>query len=206
MDWIEVVGFCGTGLTLGAWSMRSSLWLRSMGLASSVAFLSYGALAGSLPVVATELVLLPLNAWRLWQLLLVRRLVRVQGPSLDWLLPHATHETLDAGAVIVREGDVEGRLTVLLSGRVVDSGVGGLLGSALPHGRTEERRTLVALTEVSVARVDLAALEDAALESPMLAARLARLAVEAMRGALEGSGKADVALPHRSAELDGVAA
>lgn len=66
-DWIEWIGFMGTGLTLAAWGMRGAVALRVTGLASSVAFLSYGLLSGSLPVVVTELLLFPLNGFRLWQ-------------------------------------------------------------------------------------------------------------------------------------------
>lgn len=47
--------------------MRGAVALRVTGLASSVAFLSYGLLSGSLPVVVTELLLFALNGFRLWQ-------------------------------------------------------------------------------------------------------------------------------------------
>lgn len=67
LDWIEWVGFAGTGLTLAAWGMKGPVALRVTGLASSVAFLSYGLLSGSLPVVVTEMLLMPLNGWRLHQ-------------------------------------------------------------------------------------------------------------------------------------------
>ncbi len=76
-DWIECIGFLGTGLTLGAWGMKGAVALRLMGLASSVAFFTYGMLLGSLPVMATELLLFPLNGFRLWQHL--RETARAQG-------------------------------------------------------------------------------------------------------------------------------
>lgn len=72
-DWIEIIGFAGTGLTLAAWGMRDATHLRVAGMASSVAFLAYGLLSESWPVVATEAVLLPLNGFRLWQLRAERR-------------------------------------------------------------------------------------------------------------------------------------
>ena len=74
-DWIEMIGFAGTGLTLAAWGMRDATHLRVAGMASSVAFLAYGLLTESWPVVATEAVLLPLNGFRLWQLRAERRTV-----------------------------------------------------------------------------------------------------------------------------------
>lgn len=69
MDWVEIIGFCGTALTFAAWGMKDAVTLRAFGIASSLAFLSFGLLSEAWPVVATELLLLPLNGLRLWQLL-----------------------------------------------------------------------------------------------------------------------------------------
>lgn len=71
-DWIEWIGFTGTGLTLAAWGMKGPVALRVTGLGSSLAFLCYGLLSGSLPVILTELLLIPLNGWRLSQHLRAR--------------------------------------------------------------------------------------------------------------------------------------
>lgn len=83
MDWVEIVGFVGTGLTFAAWGMRGAVALRTFGIASSVAFLSFGLLSETWPVVATELVLLPLNSFRLWQLLAERRSLGAIGLPLE---------------------------------------------------------------------------------------------------------------------------
>ncbi len=63
--WVELLGFVGGGCTVAAYAMRGIMALRLTAVASSVAFLGYGALTGSLPIVAMELALLPINAWRL---------------------------------------------------------------------------------------------------------------------------------------------
>jgi CRP/FNR family transcriptional regulator, cyclic AMP receptor protein len=69
LDPVELVGYAGTTLTITAYAMRDSVRLRLAGIGSSVAFLAYGVLSGSWPVVATELILLPLNSYRLFELL-----------------------------------------------------------------------------------------------------------------------------------------
>lgn len=66
-DWIEWIGFMGTGLTLAARGICGAVALRVTGPASGAAFLSCGLLSGSPPVMVTELLLFPPNGFRLWE-------------------------------------------------------------------------------------------------------------------------------------------
>lgn len=66
--WVEAVGFIGSFLTILTYSMKRMLWLRIAAVLSCLAFVTYGALIGSLPLVLMELTLLPLNGWRLLEL------------------------------------------------------------------------------------------------------------------------------------------
>lgn len=68
-DWVETIGFAGTGLTIVAYGMRRLIPLRIAGILSSVAFLVYGLLIHSYPFVLMELTLLPINLYRLLELL-----------------------------------------------------------------------------------------------------------------------------------------
>ncbi len=198
MDWVEMVGFAGTGLTFAAWAMKGALPLRLFGIASSVAFLSYGALLGSWPVMVTEMVLLPLNAARLWQLMRLRHGLR-EDDGLGWLIAHGRRARHAAGATLVVGGDVAPCLTILVEGRA--GGLGGdepvLLGEAIPFARRRERRWLLAEGPVEVVRVDLSSLEAAAAEDAGLCLRLARLVACGMAGA-EKAGAA-VIVPLRAA-------
>jgi hypothetical protein len=66
--WIETIGFLASGLTVLTYLMRDMLWLRVVAVTNCTAFLVYAALIGSTPIVLMELVLLPINAWRLLEL------------------------------------------------------------------------------------------------------------------------------------------
>lgn len=186
-DWIEIIGFAGTGLTLAAWGMKCSTHLRIAGIASSVAFLVYGLLTQAWPIIATEVVLLPLNAFRLWQLLALRRAARRGSEDgWDWLLAHASELRITAGTPVVRQGEMASHLTLIRSGQVVAAngmlGAGQFAGDGLPFdaGRCESR-TLFAATDLVVARVGLAALERRALEDAALCQRLVRMTLSALR-------------------------
>jgi len=72
-EWIELVGYAGTGFTVVAYGMKRIVPLRIAGILSSVAFLSYGMLMQSYPLVLMEVLLLPINAYRLYEILVERR-------------------------------------------------------------------------------------------------------------------------------------
>jgi len=72
-SWIEAIGYAGTGFTILAYSAKNLIPLRIVAILSSLAFLIYGLLAESYPLVLMEVVLLPINTFRLVELLTARR-------------------------------------------------------------------------------------------------------------------------------------
>jgi CRP/FNR family transcriptional regulator, cyclic AMP receptor protein len=66
---IEAIGYCGTLATVATYSMRSIVPLRVAGIASSLFFITYAAIMGVWPMLLSEFVILPINCWRLYQVL-----------------------------------------------------------------------------------------------------------------------------------------
>jgi hypothetical protein len=66
--WIEAIGFIGSGLAVLTYWMRDMFVLRIQAVAGCLVFIAYGAMIGSYPLLAMELLLLPINAWRLFEL------------------------------------------------------------------------------------------------------------------------------------------
>ena len=69
MIWIEALGYAGTAFTVLAYSMRRLMPLRIVAILSSVSFLVYAGLIGSAPLMLMEAILLPINTWRLIELI-----------------------------------------------------------------------------------------------------------------------------------------
>ncbi|MGI6245792.1 MAG: YgjV family protein [Pseudochelatococcus sp.] len=69
---MELIGYCGTAVTTVAYAMKTSIRLRVAGMLGGMAFLAYGGLTGNNPVMLMQMVVLPLNALRLVEILLVR--------------------------------------------------------------------------------------------------------------------------------------
>lgn len=72
-DWIEAIGYAGTAFTILAYGAKHLIPLRIAAILSSLAFLTYGLLAQSYPLVLMEAVLLPINTFRLLELVAGRR-------------------------------------------------------------------------------------------------------------------------------------
>lgn len=64
---MNLLGYAASTLVLATFCMRQMLALRLTAIASNLAFMAYGLLAGLDPVLLLHVMLLPLNAWRLAQ-------------------------------------------------------------------------------------------------------------------------------------------
>ena len=92
MDWVEGIGYLGTALTISATAMSTMIPLRIISLCASCAVITYGILIGSMPVVLTELIQMPFNAYRLWQMM---RLVRDVETAYKEAFPEEAQADLD---------------------------------------------------------------------------------------------------------------
>ena len=68
MNSVETIGYLASTLVLAAFWMRDMVALRLAAIASNVAFIGYAALAGLHPVLVLHLLLLPMNGWRLLEI------------------------------------------------------------------------------------------------------------------------------------------
>lgn len=66
-EWIEAIGYAGTAATVATYSMRTIVPLRLAGILSSVFFITYAVISGIWPMLLTELIILPINCFRLYQ-------------------------------------------------------------------------------------------------------------------------------------------
>ena len=120
MQWIELFGYLGALMTLTTFSMKTMLHLRIVGIVSNVVFITYGMLGHVYPVLILHLVLLPLNAWRLRQLLQLTRQIReisASRLSMEWLRPFSRRKAVRAGETLFRRGDAAAEMLFVLSGR-----------------------------------------------------------------------------------------
>jgi len=100
--------------------MKTMIPLRVVGICSNIAFILYGALDGLYPVLILHLILLPLNAFRLQEMLRLTRKVRDATSAdlnMDWLKHFASARHAAAGEVLLRKGDPADAMFYIVSGR-----------------------------------------------------------------------------------------
>lgn len=136
MTFTDALGYAASFLVLLTFSMRTMVPLRVVGILSNIFFFAYGYYSGALPVLLLHAVLLPLNIFRLHQILsLVRRIEDAsQGDlNLDWLKSITTRRTVKAGEVLFRKGDTADSMIFIVSGgfRIRDLGVELVRGQVL---------------------------------------------------------------------------
>lgn len=66
---IELIGYIGTLATVATYSMKNIVPLRIAGIASSFFFIAYAVILGIWPMLITELIILPINCYRLLETL-----------------------------------------------------------------------------------------------------------------------------------------
>jgi len=111
----------GVAFTLASFAVKGMLPLRALALAGSVCFIAYGLIEWQLPSIFLNLVLIPLNAARLWEISrLSREMARAtrDSPVSQWLLPHMRRRAFRAGEVLFRKGDTADRILYLARGEL----------------------------------------------------------------------------------------
>lgn len=128
MSWVEATGYLAALITVATFYMKTMIPLRLVGIASNVVWIAYGALAGVYPPLVLHVVLLPLNALRLQQMITLVNRVRTvtqDDPSMTWLKPFMSEGVAQAGDVLFRKGDQADEMLYTVAGRfrLVESGI-----------------------------------------------------------------------------------
>lgn len=140
MTLLEILGYLGLLLLLVSSAMRTIIWLRILAIAASLAIFGYGVMSAIYPVVGFGLILLAINAWRLWEM---RRLVAATRAATaagsapitaDWILPYMRPMAVPADTVIFRQGEVADAMYFISTGRIrfeeldIELGEGSIFG------------------------------------------------------------------------------
>lgn len=217
MTLVDLLGYSAATAAIGTYSARTMIPLRVLGLATNVLFMGYGWFSGTQPVFLLHLILFPLNAWRLQQMLQLLRNVQAAATSgqlcVDWLRPFGRRRSFEPGETVFRAGDPARHLYVVLEGRfhvvetqwdVLPGTLLGELGFVAPdHARTlgvrcTERGELLAIRYQDV--------KTLYFQSPAFAFYLLRLVSERLFSNLQarerGGVPSQVSEPSRPAALD----
>jgi CRP/FNR family transcriptional regulator, cyclic AMP receptor protein len=119
MTWIEAIGWLGAALAITGSAMKTIIPLRCIGIATNLVSLVYAYSMGLFPSMTVNLILLPLNGMRLYEMLRLIRTVKHASKSdlsMDWLKPFMARRTVKAGEILFAKGDPAECMFYTLSG------------------------------------------------------------------------------------------
>lgn len=131
MGWQEFVGYVGSFLLFSTFWMRTMIPLRVAAICGNIAMATYAAMAGFYPMVALQVLALPVNVARLWQMRrMIRRVALASGGEFTAgsLVPFMKREVRLDGDVLFRAGDQADRMYLIREGHVQLVEVDHLLG------------------------------------------------------------------------------
>ncbi len=120
MSWIELIGYLGVVLNLGVYSSRRMIPLRIFGICTNCAFIIYAYLAGVYPQLLVNILILPINIYRLWEMVVLINKVKGAmrtGIDMEWLKPYMRRKLVKKGDVIFRKGEASDALYYSGTGR-----------------------------------------------------------------------------------------
>lgn len=157
---IEAIGWLAVVFKLATLSMNSMIWLRVLVILSSVCFIIYSALFQIWPLLAIEVVLLCINAYRLYELIALRRLVTHMTddsePDFSAAMAYGKRRDIQAGDVLFEKGDPVDSLYYLAEGLVEIEGqnvtvpAGKIFGEMAFFNSSAERMATVRCVEDTV--------------------------------------------------------
>jgi CRP-like cAMP-binding protein len=192
---IELVGYLASALVLCTFCTKTMVPLRIFAIASNVAFIGYAAALDLHPILILHGILLPLNAWRLSQVLRLGELVRARAREnriFAALAPVSSRLQVRQGESVIRKGDRSDALYLVLAGtlRVVEPGVtvgpGTVLGEIGVLSSTGARTaTVTALSDCVLGRISAREFRRLYYTDPALSLRLIRLIIDRLSSDLE---------------------
>jgi len=120
MTWVEALGWFGAALAIAGSAMKTIIPLRCIGIATNVVALIYASFMGLYPSMTVNLILLPLNGVRLYQMLHLIRQVKQASKSdlsMEWLKPFMTRRKVKTGDLLFAKGESANCMFYTLSGR-----------------------------------------------------------------------------------------
>ncbi len=186
----------------GAFVMTSSfvktmIPLRWLAIGSNFGFVAYGALHPSIPMLLLHATLVPINLYRLAEMVRLTRRVRAVAGSGDqlgiWLRPYMRTSKLPDGTVLFRQGDLGDRMYLLVEGRIDLVEIGGSVEPGVIFGEIamfapDRRRRLTARCagKCTVLSIDESTVKQFFFQNPafgftLVALLSARLAADVQR-------------------------
>jgi CRP/FNR family transcriptional regulator, cyclic AMP receptor protein len=183
----EFVGIAGAAASLYATQSKTIIPLRAAAIAANFLGMIYFPMHEIYPTFPLNLIMLPLNAWRLRSMVnLIRDTeAAIKGDmNVEWLLPYTRPKNFKAGAILMERGEYATAGYFIVSGEVevveINQAFGkrtllGEIGLFTPDGK--RTKTVRCKTDVQIAVIDYDRFKELYFQNPQFGFRLLHLVV-----------------------------
>jgi hypothetical protein len=127
-----MLGFVGVLFHLPSYYMKTIIALRVAAIIGNCFLVAYGYLYPSYTTLLLCLLILPINVFRLYQMLGLIKQVRIASQgfhSLEWLKPFMTDRRYNKGGMLFHKGDVAEELLYVVNGSYLVTEIGVAIGA-----------------------------------------------------------------------------
>ena len=183
----EIVGVAAAAASLYAAHAKTIIPLRVAAIVANLLAMAYSSMHGTYPTLVLNGLLLPLNTWRLHQMLQLIRDINTaieRDLNVDWLLKYMRPQHYKAGDLMMERGEYATEAFYIVSGEVEiveinqTRGPGSLLGEIglfTPSGR--RINTVRCKTDVQAAKIGYDQVKELYFQNPQFGFRLLHLIV-----------------------------
>lgn len=200
MGWHEYVGYVGSFLMFSTFWMKTMIPLRIAGITANLAMIVYAAMEGIYPILAVQILMLPLNLYRLMQMrALVLHVAEASAREFqpDALIPFMKKQRFADGHVLFRAGDTSDEMYMIRKGKVRLEELGATLDAGAVFGEiglvspTNKRTaTAVCVGDTTLLRITRDDVTQLFFQNPEFGFFLIRLVTERLLGNIEDAGAA----------------
>lgn len=120
MDTVELIGYAAVAVNVGVYLMRTMIPLRIFAIVTNALFIAYALFAEVYPTLVLNCILLPLNIYRLVEMLLLIKRTRVAVTHTDFdmtfIRPYAQRRQYQAGEKVFTKGELAEAMFIVESG------------------------------------------------------------------------------------------
>ena len=178
------VGYLASALVLCTFLTRTMKPLRCIALRSNVAFITYSAMLQLYPVLILHCILLPVNVWRLWEIMRLGKSVdkAINDSKLFNAVVPFAKKLSSVGEILICKGDPSDALlagTLWVEEAEVELGPGSIVGEMGVLSSTQRRTaTVEATSDCVLGCVSAADFQRVYFADPSLGLALIRLIID----------------------------
>jgi len=191
----EIVGVAAAAASLYAAHAKTIIPLRVAAVIANALAMAYSLSHGTYPTFVLNALLLPLNAWRLHQMIsLIRGIdaALASDMNVEWLLKYMRPTRYNAGDIMMARGDYATEAFYVVAGEIELVEIGetrgagtflGEIGLFTPNGR--RTMTVRCKTDVEAARIGYDQIKELYFQNPQFGFKLLHLIVARLQSSAE---------------------